>query len=139
MRRRRTAATYRPSRLPTCRPILYSAQSTVKECKVVHAAVDRGVDYFDVFWAQPAFRDSMGAAFRGHRDRVLLAAHLGATEMNGQGDRTRDPALALKFFHDFLTRYHTDYADVLHVHNVDEQEDNSGPWGRAACWKSPSG
>ncbi len=90
---------------------------------VVRDAVERGVNYLDVFWAQPAFRDNMGAALRDFRDRVHLAAHLGATITNGQGDRTRDPAVALQFFDDFLTRYHTDYVDVLHLHNIDPQED----------------
>jgi hypothetical protein len=48
---------------------------------VIHPAVDRGINYFDLFFAQPELRDSMGAAFAGCRDKVFLAAHLGAAHM----------------------------------------------------------
>ncbi len=90
---------------------------------VVHAAIDGGINYFDLFFAQPAFRDNMGAAFRGRREKVMLAGHLGAIEVDGQSDKTRDPAAAEPWFHDFLRRYHTDYVDVLYLHNIDTQED----------------
>lgn len=90
---------------------------------VIHHAIERGINYFDLFWAQPDFRDIMGRAFRGYRERALLTAHLGATVENGQGARTRDPELALRFFEDYLRRYGTDYVDVLFLHNIDEQAD----------------
>ena len=44
---------------------------------VIHGAVANGINYFDLFFAQPEFRDHMGSAFAGHRDDVFLAAHLG--------------------------------------------------------------
>lgn len=90
---------------------------------VIHEAIDRGINYFDLFFAQPAFRDNMGVAFSGRRDRVMLAAHLGAIERDGQYDRTRDVKLADPYFLDFLSRYHTDYVDVLFVHNVNTPEE----------------
>jgi len=90
---------------------------------VVGEAIARGVNYFDLFWAQPEFRDNMGAAFKGHRGRVMLAAHLGATHQEGQYQKSRDPGASERFFVDFLRRYDTDYADVLFLHNSDGQED----------------
>ncbi len=90
---------------------------------VIHAALDRGINYFDLFFAQPAFRDNMGAAFRERRGDAMLAGHLGAIEVNGQSDKTRDPAVAQPWFEDFLRRYHTDYVDVLYLHNIDSRED----------------
>jgi uncharacterized protein len=90
---------------------------------VIHEAIDRGFNYFDLFFAQPAFRDNMGAAFAGRRDKAMLAAHLGATERDGQHDRTRDVKVAEPFFLDFLQRYHTDYVDVLFVHNVNSPQE----------------
>lgn len=99
---------------------------------VIREAIARGVNYFDLFFAQAEFRDNMGAAFQGRRDRVLLAAHLGAIHVNGQGDRTRDPAVAERFLLDFLSRYRTDYVDVLFLHNIDLQDDYDrvmGPGG----------
>ena len=90
---------------------------------VIHAAIDGGTDYFDLFWAQPHFRDALGAAFAGLRDRVHLAAHLGAVAPNGEHEISRDPALALRFLEDFLARYHTDYVDVLLLHNINDEPD----------------
>ncbi len=90
---------------------------------VIHEAIAQGINYFDLFFAQPEFRDNMGFAFKGHRDKAMLAAHLGSTDQNGQYERTRDLDLAKKVFEDFLVRYNTDYVDVIYLHNSDGQED----------------
>jgi len=90
---------------------------------VIHSALDHGINYFDLFFAQPEFRDNMGYAFKDHRDKAMLAAHLGSTDQNGQYERTRDLNLAIEFFEDFLRRYNTDYVDVIYLHNSDGQED----------------
>ncbi|MHB1133154.1 MAG: aldo/keto reductase [Chloroflexota bacterium] len=96
---------------------------------VVHEAIRSGVNYFDLFFANPTFRDNMGLAFAGQRQAVFLAAHLGAIETNGQSDRTNDVLLAERYFNDFLERYHTDYVDVLFLHNVDLAEDYAAVMG----------
>jgi hypothetical protein len=98
-------------------------QSREHVAGVIHEAIDLGVNYFDLFWPQPEFRDNLGAAFAGRRERVMLAAHLGAVMRNGQEEKTRDLKACRTFFEDFLTRYHTDYVDVLFLHNIDEQAD----------------
>ncbi len=90
---------------------------------VIHEAVDRGVNYFDLFFAQPKFRDNMGAAFAGRRDKVLLTVHLGSTDRSGQYEKTRDSRLAEEFFEDALRRYRTDHFDVVYLHNSDSAED----------------
>ena len=90
---------------------------------VIHRAIEKGVNYFDLFYAQPQFRDNMGAAFKGYRDKVFLAAHLGSADIDGQYEKVRDPEVCERFFLDFLTRYRTDYVDFLVVHNCDPQED----------------
>ncbi len=94
--------------------------------EVIHRAIERGINYFDLFWAQAAFRDTMGAAFKGCREKVLLAAHLGSADINGQYERTRDPALCERFFLDFLARYQIDCVDILFLHNSESQEDYDG-------------
>ncbi len=105
---------------------------------VIHAAIDAGINYFDLFGAAPDFRDAMGAAFAGHRQHVYLAAHLGAAiGEDGQYLKTRALKICRTFFDDFLTRYMTDYADVLVLHNCDRQNDfdalfcEDGPLGLA--------
>ena len=90
---------------------------------VVQAAIEQGVNYFDLFFAQAEFRDTMGVAFQGRRDKVLLAAHLGSMDKDGQYEKTRDLDLSKHFFDDFLERYRTGYVDVLYLHNCDSQED----------------
>ena len=90
---------------------------------VIHEAVAQGINYFDMFWAQPEFRDNMGAAFKGHREKVIITAHLGAIMRNGQHDRSRDPQVSEKYFLDFLQRLGTDTIDVLVLHNCDFQAD----------------
>ena len=87
---------------------------------VVHEAIDRGVNYFDLFYAQPHFRDLMGRVFHGRRQNVMLAAHLGAVVIDGQYGRSREPGLARGYFEDFLKRYETDYVDVLFLHNAND-------------------
>ena len=90
---------------------------------VIRKAIGCGINYFDLFFAQPEFRDNMGAAFEGYRDKVLLAAHLGSSDRDGQYEMTRDPETCERFFLDFLERYDTDYADILFLHNSDSEED----------------
>ena len=90
---------------------------------VIRRAIDSGINYFDLFFAQPEFRDHMGAAFAGHRDSVFLTAHLGAAHIDGQYQAIRDVRMSREFVEDFLRRYHTDHADVLFLHNCDGRED----------------
>ena len=56
---------------------------------VIHEAIEQGINYFDLFFAQSGFRDTMGVAFKGHRERVFLAAHLGAALKDDQYKKTR--------------------------------------------------
>jgi len=90
---------------------------------VIHEAIDRGINYIDMFWAQPEFRDNMGAAFRGRRKDVFITAHLGSTIRDGQYAVSRDVHVCTDFFYDYLTRMETDHADVLFVHNCNSAED----------------
>lgn len=106
--------------------------------EVIHAAIEAGINYFDLFGAAPAFRNAMGAAFAGRREDVYLAAHLGAAvTAEGQYLKTRSLKVCETFFDDFLARYATDYTDVLVLHNCDRQNDfdalfrEDGPLGLA--------
>jgi hypothetical protein len=90
---------------------------------VIHRAIDLGVNYFDLFYGNAEFRDVMGQAFAGRRDKVMLTAHLGAIEVDGQGSRSRERGLCEQYLNDYLKRYETDYVDVLFLHNCDEMDD----------------
>ena len=99
---------------------------------VVGEAIDRGVNYVDMFWAQPEFRDSMAVAFRGRRKDVFITAHLGSTIRDGQYAVSRGRRVCTDFFHDYLKRMKTDCVDVLFIHNCNSAKDYD-----AAC--SPGG
>ncbi|KKM80396.1 hypothetical protein LCGC14_1340270 [marine sediment metagenome] len=90
---------------------------------VVHEAVDRGVNYFDVLFAYPHYRDNFGAAFAGLRDRVLIAGHLGIAEQDGQCRMTRDVAECEALLEDLLMRLGADHVDVVFLSNCDEPAD----------------
>jgi aryl-alcohol dehydrogenase-like predicted oxidoreductase len=75
---------------------------------IVDEAIDRGVNYIDLFMASPGVRDNFGAALRNKRQKVLIAGHLGAAFADGQYYRTRDRAICDQFFSDLLIRLNTD-------------------------------
>ena len=97
---------------------------------VIREAIANEINYFDLFCAEPAFRDAMGEAFAGQRDRVFYGAHLGAgVKADGQYQKTRSVRKAEQFFDDFLRRYNTDHVDVLFMHNCDSQKDLDSMFG----------
>jgi len=90
---------------------------------VVCEAIDHGINYVDMFWAHPQFRDNMGAAFRDRRKDATITAHLGSTLAGDQYAISRDPEVCTDFFHDYLTRMETDHADILFLHNCNTPQD----------------
>jgi len=96
---------------------------------IVELAVENSINYFDLFLANPEFRDNFGYAFKGKRDKVLIAGHLGALHIDGQYVRSRDVKKSEDFFYDMLKRFGTDYVDVLLIHFVDEEDDFEKTFG----------
>ena len=90
---------------------------------VVSAAIDRGMNYMDLFMAEPWIRDWIGEALRGRRNKMMIAGHLGCTQKDGQYFRTRDLSLCETFMLDLLTRLETDHIDVLMMHFMDTMDD----------------
>ncbi len=101
--------------------IWHEPQAVVTE--VVHAALDHGVNYFDLWMPSPEIRDYFGEAIRGRRERALIAGHLGSTLKDGQYFRTRDLRRSEEHINDLLTRLQTDYLDLLMLHYIDEDAD----------------
>jgi predicted aldo/keto reductase-like oxidoreductase len=90
---------------------------------VIHEAIERGVNYFDLVFSFSDYRDNLGAAFRGRRDKVIIAGHIGCAETDGRYRRTRFVRECDVLFHDLLKRLETDYIDVLVIQFVDKEED----------------
>ncbi len=92
----------------------------------LRAAVERGVNYFDIIFALPDYLDLMAEGFRGLRDRVLLTAHLGSTDKGGQYFKTRTAKRCEEAFVEVLRRLGTDHVDVLMLHNFNALKDWDG-------------
>lgn len=103
--------------------------------KTFALALDRGVNYFDLFPSQQVFRDTVSVALRGRRQELHIAAHLGAVLRGDQYSKTRDPLVARQFYDDFLMRLRTDHADVLFLHSSDGQEDYDRIFGHEGLFE----
>ena len=89
---------------------------------VVHEAVEKGVNYFDLVFAFPEYRDNFGASFKGYRDKIIITGHLGCAETDGQYRLSRDVKENEMLFLDLLSRLHTDYVDILMIQMVNTVE-----------------
>ncbi len=90
---------------------------------IVQEALDNGINYIDLFSANPHIRDKIGLALKGKREKVIVTAHLGVSEKHGQYCRTRDVGECSRFFIDFLSRLQTDWVDILMLHFIDLEND----------------
>lgn len=89
---------------------------------VLREAVEHGVNYVDVVFAFGDYRDNIGAALQGIRDRVIIAGHICTAEKEGHYRMSRDVAENETLFHDLLVRLHTDYVDVVLVQMVNSEQ-----------------
>jgi len=89
---------------------------------VVHEAIEEGINYFDLVFAFPEYRDNLGASFKGYRDKIIITGHLGCAETDGQYRLTRDVKENEMLFLDLLSRLHTDYVDILMIQMVNTVE-----------------
>jgi len=94
-----------------------------KVCAEFHYAMERGVNFLDLFASDPVLRSNIGAAIAGRRDKVIIQGHIGSTWQKGQYLRTRDAGLAKAAFEDQLERLGTDYIDIGMIHYVDALAD----------------
>jgi len=100
-----------------------NGQSRQTVVSVVYEAIEHGINYIDLLFAFPEYRDNFGAALRGRRERVILAGHLGSTEKDGQYCKTRSVKRSEPFFLDLLSRLGTDYIDIVFLHNFNTVKD----------------
>ena len=90
---------------------------------LLEAAIDRGVNYFDVIFTMPDFVDNLAPVLGRRRDEVLLTGHLGSSSKDGQYAKTRSIKRSEQIFEDMLSRLSTDYVDILFLHNCDSEKD----------------
>lgn len=95
-----------------------ASRETIKS--VLDLALDSAINYLDMFFAEPNFRDNIGFALGKKRHKMIVAGHIGTSYENGQYKVTRERKVAEIVFYDLLTRLKTDYIDVLMIHYVDQ-------------------
>jgi aryl-alcohol dehydrogenase-like predicted oxidoreductase len=97
--------------------------------RVIHAAIDRGVDFFDTAEVYGPFinEELVGEALAPYRDKVVIATkfgfnleypsgrHIGGVSLNSRPEHIR------KVVDESLGRLKTDYIDLLYQHRVDPE------------------
>ena len=90
---------------------------------IVDAALEKCINYIDIFMPQAPTRSNLGAALEGRREQFVIQGHLCTVFEDGQYTRTRDIEKTKRSFEDLLARLRTDYIDVGMIHYVDSEED----------------
>lgn len=91
--------------------------------KVVHEAIARGINYIDILFTYPEYLNSLGAALKGRRDKVIITGHLGSAEKNDNYRKTRDVDECESLFLDILSRLRTDFVDIAILQFVSRGKD----------------
>ena len=87
------------------------------------AALDSGMNYIDIYDANPKVRSNIGYALQGRRDEMIIQGHIGTVWQDGQYKRTRDLAETQRGFEDLLERLGTDHIEVGMIHITDSPEE----------------
>lgn len=90
---------------------------------LIDAALECGINYFDMYNSEPDVRTNFGKAMCGRREKFVIQGQIGSTWQNGQYQRSRELPQVKEAFEDLLKRMQTDYMDVGMIHFVDEQAD----------------
>ena len=86
-------------------------------------AMELGINFIDMYTSNPEFRDHLGAAIAGKRNKIILQGHICSIWENGQYLRTRDLRKVKAGLEDQLQRLGTDYLDIGMIHYVDSESD----------------
>lgn len=104
-----------------CEGFLGKSADEVK--RMLDRAFALGINFIDMYTPNPDFRDKLGKAIAGRREKIVLQGHLCAVWENGQYLRTRDIEKTKAAFEDQLKRLGTDYLDIGMIHYVDGESD----------------
>ena len=91
--------------------------------EMLERALELGINFIDMYTPNPVFRDNLGAAMKGRREKFVLQGHICSVWEDGQYLRTRNIEKAKAGFEDQLQRLGTDYLDIGMIHYVDGESD----------------
>lgn len=101
----------------------FEGKDTAFAREYMTVAIDSGINYIDIYTADPQVRSNIGYALKGRRDKMYIQGHIGSFWNGSQYKRTRDLNEAQQGFEDLLTRLGTDYIEVGMIHISDDIED----------------
>ena len=96
---------------------------------MLNRAMDLGINFIDMYTSNPEFRDNMGEAIAGKRDKIILQGHICSIWENNQYLRTRELNKVKAGLEDQLQRLGTDYLDIGMIHYVDGENDYEEVFG----------
>ena len=91
--------------------------------KLIDAAQELGINYFDLYASDPKVRAAVGKALKGRREKFIIQGHICSVWKNGQYMRTRKLDDVIKSFNEELELLDTDYVDVGMIHYCDAMKD----------------
>lgn len=113
---------------------VFHAVDEAEAITAVHAALDCGINYFDVAPAYGGTRSEtvLGNALRGiARDRYFLSTKVGKyTDPNSYGNDTLDYSRARirASLDESAGRLGVDYFDIIHIHDIEYQNRKHAQW-----------
>ena len=91
--------------------------------KLFDEAEKLGINYFDLYAADPDLRAAVGKAIQGRREKFIIQAHICSVWKNGQYLRTRKLDEVKAGFEELLELLGVDYIDVGMIHYCDAMSD----------------
>lgn len=98
-------------------------KSAEQICSEMNFAIDKGINFIDMYTSNPELRSHIGKALSGRRHEFIIQGHLCTSWENDQYLRTRDIEKTIISFNDQLARLQTDYLDIGMIHYVDAEQD----------------
>ena len=85
--------------------------------ETINAALEYGVNIFDVFMPGKEVRENIAKALGNRRDKVMIQGHIGASDINQQYDISRDMPTVKKYFEDLLRIFggHIDFGMLFFI------------------------
>ncbi|MDR1538355.1 MAG: aldo/keto reductase [Clostridiales bacterium] len=90
--------------------------------ETISAAIESGINIFDVFMPGEEVRKNIGRALSGKRDGVLVQGHIGSVDLRRQYDISREPSICKRYFYNLLRDLKTDWIDFGMLFFIDSQK-----------------
>lgn len=101
----------------------FGKMDTAQSRAFMDVAIDSGVNYIDIYDANPVVRGNIGYALQGRRNKMIIQGHIGCWWNGESYERTRDVEKCKKGFGDLLSLLGTDHIEVGMIHIVDSPEE----------------